>query len=84
MLINLLFLLFIVCVPFVTNRLGALDFVPVSCTFHSLTVAALGFSLLGLWAYATPERPSDWSSKSCGRAGRSACQRSRAGESLCF
>ncbi len=82
MLINRVFLLLIVCVPFVTNLLGALDFVPVSSTFYSLTEAAVGFAPLGLWDYAAPARPSDWSSKSCGRAGRSACQRSSGGESL--
>ncbi len=52
-LINLLFLLFIICVPFVTNLLGTYALVPLAYIVYSLTVAAIGACMYALWSYAT-------------------------------
>ncbi len=53
MLINLLFLLFIVCVPFGTNLLGLYAIVPLVYLVYGLIVAAIGFAMCALWVYAT-------------------------------
>ncbi len=52
-LINLLFLLFVVCVPFVTNLLGLYAMIPLAYLVYSLTVAAIGLAMWGIWTYAT-------------------------------
>ncbi len=52
-LINLLFLLFIVSVPFVTNLLGLYATLPLVYIIYGVTVAAIGFAMCALWMYAT-------------------------------
>ena len=53
MLLNLLFLFFIACMPFVASLLGRYPFVPIAAIAYSLAVAALGFSLALVWRYAS-------------------------------
>ncbi len=52
-LINFIFLLCIILVPFVTNLLGAYPLLSLPYVIYSLLVAAIGFTMYGLWAYAT-------------------------------
>ncbi len=51
--INLLFLLCIILIPFATNMLGAYPLLPLPYVIYSLMVAVLGFSMWGIWVYAT-------------------------------
>ncbi len=53
MLLNLLFLFFIACMPFVSNLLGRFVIVPAVLVAYSLEVAALGTSMALIWAYAS-------------------------------
>src|SRR5512138_1340720 len=52
MVLNLMFLFFIVCMPFVANLLGRYTDVPVVLVLYSLAVAALGISMALIWWYA--------------------------------
>jgi uncharacterized membrane protein len=52
MVLNLMFLFFIVCMPFVANLLGHYTDVPVVLVLYSLAVAALGISMALIWWYA--------------------------------
>ncbi len=52
MLLNLMFLFFIACMPFVANLLGRYTDVPLAIIVYTLTVAALGLSLALIWFYA--------------------------------
>jgi uncharacterized membrane protein len=51
--LNLVFLFFIACMPFVASLLGRHASVPAAVVAYTLTVAALGASLAGIWWYAT-------------------------------
>lgn len=51
--LNLLFLFFIACMPFVASLLGRYPSVPISAAAYSLEVAALGFSIALIWRYAS-------------------------------
>lgn len=53
MLLNLLFLFFIACMPFVSNLLGRFVFHPLALVAYSLEVAALGGAMALIWAYAS-------------------------------
>ncbi len=50
--LNLMFLFFIVCMPFVANLLGRYSFVPIVLILYTLAVAALGISMALIWWYA--------------------------------
>ncbi len=51
--LNLMFLFFIVCMPFVANLLGRYSSVPLVLILYTLAVAALGISIALIWWYAT-------------------------------
>jgi uncharacterized membrane protein len=51
--LNLMFLFFIVCMPFVANLLGRYSFVPIVLILYTLAVAALGISMALIWWYAS-------------------------------
>ncbi len=51
--LNLMFLFFIVCMPFVANLLGRYSSVPIVLILYTLAVAALGISLALIWWYAS-------------------------------
>ena len=51
--LNLMFLFFIVCMPFVANLLGRNSFVPIVLILYTLAVAALGISMALIWWYAS-------------------------------
>jgi uncharacterized membrane protein len=53
MVLNLMFLFFIVCMPFVANLLGRYTSVPIVLILYSLAVAALGISMSLIWWYAS-------------------------------
>jgi uncharacterized membrane protein len=52
MLLNLAFLFFIACMPFVANLLGHYVLVPFAVVIYTLAVAALGFTQMLIWFYA--------------------------------
>ena len=51
--LNLMFLFFIVCMPFVANLLGHYTDVPIVLILYTLAVAALGVSMALIWWYAS-------------------------------
>jgi len=53
MVLNLVFLFFIVCMPFVANLLGKYASVPIVLILYTLAVAALGISMAVIWQYAS-------------------------------
>ena len=53
MLLNLLFLFFIACMPFLAGMLGHYVFVPIALIAYTLAIAALGFSMALIWWYAS-------------------------------
>ncbi len=53
MVLNLMFLFFIVCMPFVANLLGRYAAVPIVLILYTLAAAALGVSLALIWWYAS-------------------------------
>ncbi|HTP01564.1 MAG TPA: TMEM175 family protein [Anaerolineales bacterium] len=55
-LLNLLFLFFIICMPFLASLLGQYVFIPIALMAYSLAIAALGFSLALIWVYASHDR----------------------------
>jgi uncharacterized membrane protein len=50
--LNLLFLLFIVVLPFFSTLLGSYGHLPVAETLYALIIAGIGLSILALWTYA--------------------------------
>lgn len=52
-LLNFLFLFFIVCMPFLASLLGQYVFIPVALIAYTVAIAALGFSMALLWWYAS-------------------------------
>jgi uncharacterized membrane protein len=52
-LLNLLFLFFIVLMPFLASLLGQYVFVPIALIAYTLALAALGLSMALMWWYAT-------------------------------
>ncbi len=52
-LLNLLFLFFIVCMPFLASLLGQYVFVPIALIAYTLALAALGLSMALMWWYAS-------------------------------
>ena len=54
--LNLLFLMLLSFLPFPTALLGAYGRQPVIVMIYGLTLAAIGFMLLLIWAYATSRR----------------------------
>ncbi len=55
-LLNLLFLFFIICMPFLASLLGQYVFVPIALIAYSLAIAALGLSMALIWWYASHDR----------------------------
>jgi uncharacterized membrane protein len=53
MLLNLMFLFFIACMPFVASLLGRFTAVPIALIIYTLAVAALGYSMALIWGYAS-------------------------------
>jgi uncharacterized membrane protein len=53
MLLNLTFLFFIACMPFVASLLGRFSSVPIALVIYTLAVAALGISMALIWRYAS-------------------------------
>jgi uncharacterized membrane protein len=53
MILNLLFLFFIICMPFLASLLGQYVFVPIALIAYSLAIAALGISMALIWWYAS-------------------------------
>ena len=53
MLLNLMFLFFIACMPFVASLLGRFPTVPIALIIYTLAVAALGTSMALIWRYAS-------------------------------
>ena len=53
MVLNLMFLFFIVCMPFVANLLGQYTSVPIVLILYTSAVAALGISMALIWWYAS-------------------------------
>ncbi len=53
MLLNLVFLFFIACMPFMANLLGRFVFVPTALIAYTLAVAALGIAMALIWSYAS-------------------------------
>ncbi|MFN2194915.1 MAG: TMEM175 family protein [Anaerolineales bacterium] len=51
--LNLLFLLFIVLMPFVASLIGQYGYLPAATITYALAVAAIGFAIGGLWWYAS-------------------------------
>ncbi len=54
--LNFLFLFFIVCMPFLASLLGQYTFVPIVLIFYTLAIAALGLSMAFIWWYASHDR----------------------------
>lgn len=54
--LNLLFLFFIICMPFLAGLLGQYVFVPLALITYTLAIAALGISLALIWWYASAGR----------------------------
>jgi uncharacterized membrane protein len=55
MLLNLMFLFFIACMPFVASLLGRFPSVPIALVIYTLAVAALGTSMALIWRYASKD-----------------------------
>ncbi len=55
-LLNLLFLFFIVCMPSLANLLGRYAFIPIAMIAYTLAIAALGLSMALIWWYASYKR----------------------------
>ena len=53
MLLNLTFLFFIACMPFVASLLGRFTAIPIALIIYTLAVAALGISMALIWRYAS-------------------------------
>ncbi|HSB00538.1 MAG TPA: TMEM175 family protein [Anaerolineales bacterium] len=53
MVLNLMFLFFIVCMPFVASLLGQYTSVPIVLILYTSAVAALGISMALIWWYAS-------------------------------
>ena len=53
MLLNLMFLFFIACMPFVASLLGRFPAMPIALIIYTLAVAALGTSMALIWRYAS-------------------------------
>jgi len=53
MLLNLMFLFFIACMPFVAGLLGRYTLVPIALILYTLALAALGISMALIWFYAS-------------------------------
>ena len=51
--LNLMFLFFIACMPFVASLLGHFPAVPIALVIYTLAVAALGASMALIWRYAS-------------------------------
>jgi uncharacterized membrane protein len=51
--LNLVFLLFIVLMPFVASLLGQYSYLPIAVIAYGLAVAATGFSIGSIWWYAS-------------------------------
>src|SRR5690349_17164062 len=54
--LNLVFLFFVVCIPFVASLLGRYAPAPLAVAAYGSTVAALGLSLAAIWWYASSGR----------------------------
>ncbi len=52
LLLNLMFLFFIACMPFLAGMLGQYVFVPMVLIAYTLAIAALGLSMALIWWYA--------------------------------
>ncbi len=52
LLLNLMFLFFIACMPFLAGMLGQYVFVPMVLITYTLAIAALGLSMALIWWYA--------------------------------
>ncbi len=52
-LLNLVFLFFMVLMPFAASMLGQYGFLPLGTIVYGLAVAASGFSIGAMWCYAT-------------------------------
>jgi uncharacterized membrane protein len=55
-LLNMLFLLFIVLMPFVASLFGLYSSLPLGVIIYSLAVSLIGLSLAAIWLYATYRR----------------------------
>jgi uncharacterized membrane protein len=55
-LLNMLFLLFIVLMPFVASLFGLYSSLPLGVIVYSLAVSLIGLSLAAIWLYATYRR----------------------------
>lgn len=53
--LNLLFLLFIVVLPFFSTLLGSYGNLTVAETLYALVIAGIGLSMLAIWAYASQD-----------------------------
>jgi uncharacterized membrane protein len=51
--LNLLFLLFIAAMPFISTLLGEYAFLPLGVSAYSIAVSGIGLSICGLWLYAS-------------------------------
>ena len=51
--LNLMFLFFIACMPFLSGLLGHYSSVPLTLIAYTLAIAALGFSMAFIWLYAS-------------------------------
>jgi uncharacterized membrane protein len=65
-LLNFLFLFFIICMPFLDSLLGQYVFVPIALILYTLAIAALGLAMALIWWHASrdhrlisPEFPGD-------------------------
>ncbi len=56
LLLNLMFLFFIACMPFLAGLLGQYVFVPMVLIAYTLAIAALGLSMALMWWYAERHR----------------------------
>ncbi len=54
--LNLIFLFFIVLMPFVASLLGQYSYLPIAVVVYGLAVAATGFSIGAIWWYASHHR----------------------------
>lgn len=52
-LLNFVFLFFIICMPFLASLLGQYVFVPVALIAYTVAIAALGLSMALIWWYAS-------------------------------
>ena len=52
-LLNFVFLFFIVCMPFLASLLGQYVFVPIALIAYTIAIAALGLSMAVIWWYAS-------------------------------